>query len=351
MKPLQKIGEHLNLRHLVIHQLQKAAGSKTVRFRAAAHVLKTGAKESIFLGNLDHSYHKKSGPVYGVFAETHTAFRDHLSSYRKGQTSFYDFSVKAATLYKTILERTIAASGGFMVLCEYDNSVTQQELLLVLMLNNKEGFMVNEQQLTLDNVKNLDLSKVDIACLIDLTAWQEITSGKKTDRQTYLSFVQGLKKVSNYFMSFIDAHTQHTSSESTKRLINTLEAYAISEEWDRNTRIDIQNKVFAYCHECMDQKKEILLSGISALVNKQQPEHFQEFATDQTEQVSAIISGDRTKMKLLNTITYAEQGSKIAFDTQRLLDNLIVMDPNGDKLTIKHIPAALRDQILKVSND
>jgi len=144
MKSLPGIGEYLDIRHIVIHQLKKEAGSRHVQLRAAPRVLEIGARERIFLGNLDTSYHKKSNPVYGIFAAENPAFRDHLSAYVQGHTTFYDFSLQVATHYKSILEHTVTASGGFMILCAYGNTITRQDLMLVLMINNKEGFVVNE---------------------------------------------------------------------------------------------------------------------------------------------------------------------------------------------------------------
>lgn len=350
-KKLKRIGEDLNIRNIVIHQLLKSAGNRTVNSKSANAVLQVGEKEKIFLGNLDKSYHQKSSPIYGVFAGENPRFKNLLVSYKNEETPFFDFSVEVMKHYKKILKSTISATGGYMILCEYTNLTTKKDLLLVLMINNKEGFVVNERDLTLNNVKNLDLSKVDIACLINLTEWANIENNDPTDRKTYLSFVKGLKQVSYYFMQFIDVDNKNTSTESTNRLIKAIDDYAVSESWARDFKIKQRNKVYAYCHECIDNKREISLSTISTILDPDNPEKFQDFATNEKYKVSAIISGDKTKMKLLKVISYADDELKIEFDTNLLMNNRIHYDEKSNKLTIKDVPGSLQKKILELNNN
>lgn len=350
-KKFKKIGENLEVKNIVIHQLLKDAGNRLVNPKEAKKLLKIGDKEKMFLGNLDRSYHKKSSPIYGIFADENPKFRNSLVDYINGDVKFYDFTIEVMNHYKIVLEGTVAATGGYMIICEYTNLSTSNDLLLILMINNKEGFVIDEQNLTLDNIKNLDLSKVDVACLINLTEWNNIENDTPTDRKTYLSFVKGMKEVSYYFMSFIDVDNKNTSTESTKRLITAIEAYADNQSWDRDTKIDKKNKVFTYCHDCIDNKKEILLSTISSILNPDDPEHFQNFATDDNYRVSSIISGDKSRMKFLKTISYSDKEFKIEFDTKLILDNTIVLDSTGKKLTIKNISPVLRDKIQELSSN
>jgi len=350
-KKFKKVGENLDVKNIVIHQLLKDAGNRIVNPKKADNILQIGEKEKTFLGNLDRSYHKKSSPIYGIFAEENPKFRDSLVDYVNGDYDFYDFSLALMNHYKVVLENTVPATGGYMIICEYTNLSTSNDLLLILMINNKEGFVIDEQNLTLDNIKNLDLSKVDVACLINLTEWNNIENNTPTDRKTYLSFVKGMKEVSYYFMSFIDVDNKNTSTESTKRLITAIEAYADTQSWDRDTKIDKKNKVFTYCHDCIDNKKEILLSTISNILNPDDPEHFQNFATDDNYRVSSIISGDKSRMKFLKTISYSDKEFKIEFDTKLILDNTIVLDSTGKKLTIKNISPVLRDKIQELSSN
>lgn len=349
-KKFQKIGENLIIKNIIIHQLLKDAGRRDVNAKSAIQVLNIGERERLFLGNLDISYNKKSNPIYGIFSGEYPQFKNLLAKYIENQDDFYDFSINVMNHYKRILEQTVQATGGYMILCEYTKS--NKDLLLVLMINNKEGFVVNDS-LTLDNVRNLDLNKVDVACLINLTDWKDIENNNPTDRITYLSFVKGLKEVSYYFLQFIDADNKSTSEESTKNLLKAIEDYAKQEKWDRDKKIRIKDDVVSYCISQMDDKREVLLSDISAIMDPDYPEKFQDFATEDGRKVSSVISGNRQKLKLSRMIKYKDDDLKLEFATKLILgeNKTIHYDEKTNKLTIKKVPALLKQQILEQIND
>lgn len=337
--------ENLEIKNFVIHQLLKDAGTRVVQSKQAKKLIAISEKEKTFLTNLDKSYHKKSSPIYGIFANEKPNFKNDLISYSTDEFTFYDFSISVMNYYKEILENTPAATGGYMILCEYTNKSTLKDLLLVLMINNKEGYVVNEVNLTLEDIKNLDLNRVDVACLINLTEWKNIEEELDTDRQTYLSFVKGMKQVSYYFMTFVDVDNKKTSTESTNNLIKAFDEYSTEKEWDRDTKIKKRNQIFEYSHECMATKKEILLKRISTILDPENPEDFENFSTEEGRKVSSVISGDKSKMKVFKYLTYSDESLKIEFDSALLLNETIHYDKLSNKLTIKNLPKELVDKI------
>jgi nucleoid-associated protein len=337
--------ENLEIKNFVIHQLLKDAGTRVVKSKQAKKLITINEKEKTFLNNLDKSYHKKSSPIYGIFANERPNFKNDLISYSNNEFTFYDFSISVMNYYKEILENTPAATGGYMILCEYTNKSTLKDLLLVLMINNKEGYVVNEIDLTLDDIKNLDLNRVDVACLINLTEWKNIEEELETDRQTYLSFVKGMKQVSYYFMTFVDVDNKKTSTESTNNLIKAFDEYSTEKKWDRDTKIKKRNQIFEYSHECMATKNEILLKRISTILDPENPNDFENFSTEEGRKVSSVISGDKSKMKVFKYLTYSDESLKIEFDSALLLNETIHYDKVLNKLTIKNLPQELVDKI------
>lgn len=339
-----KIGSHLNIKNFIIHQLLKEQGDRNVRNKIAPNTLSITEKEKVFMANLDKSYHKKSSPIYGIFENGNGSFKQNLQQYIDEKIKFYDFSVAISNYYKKVLEGTANATGGYMILSEYFNEKNNCNFLLVLMINNKEGYVVNEKDLTLENIKNLDLSKVDVACLINLTEWQKIENDIETERKTYLSFVKGMKTISYYFLSFIDCDNKNTNTESTNRLITAIEAYADNKGYDRSQRTKKRNEIFEYCIECIDNKKEIHLSKISYLINPDQPDEFSDFATEDTYKVSSIISGDKSRMKTLKYITYSNKNFKLEFDSNMLKKD-VIYNPKSNQLTFKNLPLELANKL------
>jgi nucleoid-associated protein YejK len=351
MAEFKKHGANLNIKNIVIHQVLKDAGKKKARSNPGAGVLQATEKERIFLGKLHKSYHSKSNPIYGIFAGEDTRFKDYLENYVKdSNVDFYNFSLQALDLYKRILDTITTASGGFMILCEYHNTTTSSDLLLVLMINNKEGYMVNEKSLTLEDIKNLDLNKVDLACLIDLTEWQLIETGKATERITYLSFTKGKKNVSNYFLNFIDCDNKNTHSESTNRLLVALEAFAQEKNIPSNEKIKRKEQIHDYCTQCSKQGKEVSLSSISALIYPEDVDLFTTFASSDAYRVSSIISVDNSKMRSLKYIRYKSDELTLEFDSDLIANKIITID-SKDRLIIKDVPKDLKNKIIALQSN
>lgn len=346
---MRKINKNINVKNIIIHQLLKEAGKKAVDAKSATQVLTIGDRERLFMEKIDESYYKKSEIIHGIFSGHFPKFKELLLEYIEGKNSFYNFSTSVMEHYKETLEDTIAATGGYMILCEYTK--LKKDLLLVLMINNKEGFVINETDLSLGNIRNLELHKVDIACSINLTDWKAIENEDlTTDRKTYLSFVKGLKDISLYFMKFIDVDNKNTTTESTNRLLKAIDEFAKREGWDIDRKIQRKDAVCLYCLNRMDEKREILLSDISAIMDPDNPEKFQDLATEDEFGVSSVISGNRSKLRQLGRIAYKDDHLRLEFDTNLFLNKTIIYDENKNKLTIKNIPDLLKQQIKKLND-
>jgi len=340
---LKRLGQNLDLKAIVIHQLSKNAGNRNVGFKHAKKVITIKDKETAFIGKLNQSYHKKSNPTYGIFADIQPAFKNVLDEYIVDD-KFYDFSIKAAKIYKTVLENTISATGGFLIFTDFVNTDNKSRYMLILTINNKDGYVVSEDDLTLEDIKNLDLSKVDVACMINLTKWKEIEDGVEVDAKTYLSFVKGNKNVSYYFMSFIDCDNKTSNTESSRRLSRALDAYAKEKGFDRSKRISFKNAVYDYCIDCMNKKKEIQLTSISALIDPENVEDFLQFAADEEYAVSETIKGDKTQLKRIKFIMYDDAKYRLEFDLE-LLGKEVIYNEKKNELTFKKLPSALTSQI------
>ncbi|WP_080904770.1 nucleoid-associated protein [Parabacteroides sp. Marseille-P3160] len=344
-KQFREIGANINLKNIIIHQALKEQNIRHTAIKAAESPIKVGQKERLFVGRINKTYYKKSNPIWGIFGNEDTTFQALLKKYCT-DSDFYTFSVESLKHYKKALEKTIAATGGFMIFAHFENTDIKNDYLLVLMINNKDGYVVNDDDLTIRDIKNLDLSKVDIACMINLSKWNDIESGVDTESKTYLSFVKGNKDVSYYFMSFIDCNNKTTSAESTQRLLKAVDAYSDTKSLDRETRIQRRNEIYKYCDGCISDKKEIHLSVISALLDPDNPLEFQEFASDETFGVSSVISGDKTKLKPMKYVIYKAKDKKIAIEFDcSILGKDVVYNKQKNELTIRHLPQEFVSQI------
>ncbi len=343
-KELKKIGSNINLKGITIHQVKKDAGTTSALVKHATKKLPINDREKKFIAKIHKSYFDNSKPVYGVFANEDLNFKNLLSQYLL-DSEFLEFTKKATNHYKVKLTASAPSTGGFLIFAHFENTDSKNDYLLVMTITNKDGFVVSEDELTLDDIKSLDLSKIDVACIINLTKWSNIEKEIDKDSKTYLSFAKGNKDISVYFMSFIDCDNKTTKTESTNRLLKAIDEYCNFKGYTRDEKIRKRNDVFSYCNDCLDNGKEILLTSVSGIFDLDNPKDFEIFAADENFGVSSIINADKSKLKLIKYITYDGNDMKIEFDSGLIKEGSVVYDSKKKQLTFKNIPDKLASQI------
>ncbi|MDP4201523.1 MAG: nucleoid-associated protein [Bacteroidota bacterium] len=336
MADLKEIGHNIVLKNFVIHKLIKDAGVRRTVLKLANTTLAITDKEKKFIGRVNYAYNKKSGPTFGIF-DKGNGFQDALQKMIDGDIDFLTFSTESMKYYDKAIVQSAPATGGFVIFAYFTNTDKQCDYLLVLAINNKDGYSFNEDNLTLEGIKDVDLSKIDIASLINITKWQNVEAERDVESKTYLSFVRGNKTLSFYFMSFIGCANKQTSTESSKRLMQALDKYCKYKEYDKKKTTDIKNAISQFGIECINQKKGISLAAISALVDSENPYEFQEFASDDENEVNDVISGDRAIFKNIKLTKYKDDNMIIEFNNQLLLSKQIIYDKKKHILTINRI--------------
>jgi len=336
-KELKEIGHNIQLKGIVIHQVYKTAGNTESVLKLAKQELKITKKENVFIANINKAYYKKSNPNYGIFGTEEPNFKEELNNYSTSKVNFFDFSVKSVEHYKKVISRSAPASGGLVVFSHFINTEKNHEYLLVLTTNNKDGYAINEDSLTITGIKNLDLSKIDVACLINLTKWRNFEEKTDTETKTYLSFVKGNKEVSNYFMAFIDCENKTNNSVASKRLMTALDCFCIQKKYDQKKTFEVKEIASNYGLACIKEKRSLSLATLSCLVDPENQDEFKEFASDEEYGVSEIISGE-TKVFKSNRITrYKTDDILLEFNNMLLTTNKIKYNSKSNELTIKNI--------------
>lgn len=256
-----------------------------------------------------------------------------------------NFSIKAMDFYKRILSDTAPATGGFMIFAEYKYLPKNEDYILIFSTNNKEGYNLNEEELTVEQIKNLELNKLDVASLINITKWKKYQEND-SDIKTYLSFIKGRKNISKYFLTFIGCADKTTSTESSTRLKNALHKYFKENKISGDEKKAIEIEVYNYCLDCMMDRKEIQLSHISSIVDKEYPEKFSVFASSEDMGVSEIISGDSKALNSLKYIKYKSKNRDFVIEfNNKLLGDEIIYNKEKKTLTISSLPDSLIEQI------
>ena len=344
MPKSQKKILNIEVKNIVIHLVNKKAGNRSVKFKAASSVIKVSDAEKRFITDLHSAYYKRSNPMYGVFGGDNPEFKDNLDKYLAEEQDFLEFSKNGLSIFKNEIQKSAPATGGFLVFAEYVNIDDNIHYLLVLTTNNKDGFSINDK-LEIEDIKSIDMSKVDVACLINLSKYSNY---EDETGDTYLSFVRGKKDVSVYFLNFIDCNDKTTNKESSKRLMIAISDYMKHQDWDRDMKRKKKELIYSYCDNCMYNNESIKLLAISELMNSDEPNDFMEYASNEEHSVSAIISGDRSQLKQLKSIYYKDKNMTSSCERKLLIENRVHYDDKKKELTFRNIPEELIDQILKL---
>lgn len=327
----------MGLKNIIVHKIDKESqGVAQLELRNS--LLTIGEKESEFIENLKEVYYKKSNPIYGVFNSNSTAypFQTLLSNFISDNSQFYDFTVEAMNLLYEIMNPIPQATGGYVVFANYE--VSNEEFVITVMLNNKKQYGVNNN-LSLEEIFSLDLEKLDVANFINLTRLQN-------SEETYLSFARGRKDVSNYFKNFIGCTDQISAKQSSLKLKTAFLDYLESLDITQEEKETLRNDVFNYCINQTKRKEDISLSHISSMINNEEPQLFQEFASDENYGVSANIKGHRQTLKSLKYYSYKSKSLSLSFDS-KLINERVFYNEEDNSLKIINIPDELKYQLVR----
>jgi nucleoid-associated protein len=345
MNIIKEKGHNVNLSNLVIHKINKNAGDKMSSLKIAEEEIVVKKQEVKFIASIRESFNKRSVPTHGVFEDENgfNGFQQAIKDYVDGKIKFMQFSIDSMNYYKRIIETSAPATGGFLIFADYkitDNN--NERYILVLSIDNKQGYNLSDVALAIQEIQSLELNKMDLASIINLTRWEQSTKSNH-EIKTYLTFVRGKKKISDYFQTFIGCADKTTATESSRLLLNTINQFIIEKEFKEPLAKEIRAKVLEYCQNCNKNKKEILLSQISMLLNEEEPEEFATYATDEKFGNSEVIKFDSKILRTLKYVDYQSEDLTIKFN-KSLVGKSISISKDKNSITFSNLPEDLKIQ-------
>jgi nucleoid-associated protein len=322
MTEFKEKGHDINVTNIVVHKINKNGGQKATALKLRDDELKIGQQEIYFVADTRKSFQKRSKPTYGIFDTT---------------DSYNDFHVQ--------LKKSAPATGAFVVFANYVYKDNNDRYLLIFSINNNNGYNLNEEELTIQQILNLDLSKLDVAALVNITKWQKYQAGDDEGIKTYLSFIKGKKKLSDYFLDFIGCADKSTNTDSSKLLVSALNKYLEDSGYPKDVVKAKKKAVYDYCQTCILEKKEVLLDQISYLVNDEDPDGFATFASSEDYGVGEIVKPDNAILRSLQYIDYRSTDLTISFSKTKLNKKEIIYNSQSKTLTIKALPQDLINQL------
>lgn len=327
----------INVTEIVLHQLHQTT-SETPELSSVLRneLLAISPEVEQMMLQLHQAYQGKA-KAYGVFQEK-SVFAQQLNRLLEGESDFLPFSHSCAKMLATELAKYPFATGGTFILCRYTFLAT--EYLFIALIDSRSSMLVDDK-LEVQRTEYLEINQYDIACRINLT---ELKLDAQSNR--YLTFIKGRvgRKVSDFFMDFLSAEEGLNPQLQNQTLLQAVSDYCEQGELNGQQTQAVKKQVFDYCKGQINSGEEIALNELSAQLPTLNQQDFASFTQDQEYGLDESIPPVRNALKSLTKYSGSGKGVTISFDAE-LLGERLVWDELNDTLTIKGLPANLRDQL------
>lgn len=327
----------INVTEIVLHQLHQTT-SETPELSSVLRneLLAISPEVEQMMLQLHQAYQGKA-KAYGVFQEQ-SVFAQQLNRLLEGESDFLPFSHSCAKMLATELAKYPFATGGTFILCRYTFLAT--EYLFIALIDSRSSMLVDDK-LEVQRTEYLEINQYDIACRINLT---ELKLDAQSNR--YLTFIKGRvgRKVSDFFMDFLSAEEGLNPQLQNQTLLQAVSDYCQQGELNGQQTQAVKKQVFDYCKGQINSGEEIALNELSAQLPTLNQQDFASFTQDQEYGLDESIPPVRNALKSLTKYSGSGKGVTISFDAE-LLGERLVWDELNDTLTIKGLPANLRDQL------
>lgn len=320
------------LNRIIMHKIDKTGTIGTTQLRdSLLDIDSVDIKK--FAQAVSFSYHRRSSKEFARFKTSPVpTYENLIKSYTQDSETdekFVRFSQDAANHLKDEMNKKPTSTGGYLLFADY--SVNDRFIMAVL-LNNKAGFTVNEDSLVVNMIKELNTDQIAMAGFVNMSIYESAN-----DERRYLSFMKGVKNISDYFVSFIGAdEDKESSKDMTRTFIGALKDYLKSKEYETDKLTSLEQAVYNYCEDKRTNKEPVTIHAISALLNPEDTEEFFQYTQGESYQLSTTIESiDKSQIDRLKLYKYSGDGMTISFKRSLYENGKISLIENDTKLVIE----------------
>ena len=328
----------INLEEIVLHQIQHHVERENVELKTVLReeLLPISPAAEQMMLQLHQAYQSKA-KGYGVF-KRESVFAQQLNRFLEKETDFLPFSHQSANMLATELAKYPFASGGTFILCRYNFLAT--DYLFIALIDSRSSILVDDH-LDVKSTQYLDITQYDIACRINLT---ELSINATSNR--YLTFIKGRvgRKVADFFMDFLSAEEGLNPQVQNQTLLQAVNDFCEQGELSVPQTREVKKQAFEYCKGQINQGEEIAINELSESLPTLNKLNFAQFTQEKEYGLEDSIPPVRRALKGLTKYSGSGKGVTISFNAE-LLGERLIWDELNDTLTIKGLPANLRDQL------
>lgn len=330
----------INVTEIVLHQLHLTQQQDETQPKLDTilrdNLLPVNSAVAQLMLQLHQTYQSKT-KAYGVFQQA-SVFAQQLNRLFEGETDFLSFSHQCAKMLAVELSKYPFAESGTFILCQYNFLAT--DYLFIALIDSRTSMLVDDK-LDIQQTESLDITQYDIAARINLT---ELKINAKSNR--YLTFIKGRvgRKIADFFMDFLGAEEGLNPQVQNQCLLQAVNDYCEQGELTGTQTQAVKKQVFEYCKGQINSGEDIALAELSTTMPVLKEQDFSQFAQAQDYGLEESIPPVRNALKTLTKYSGSGKGVTISFNAE-LLGEQIIWDELNDTLTLKGLPANLRDQL------
>ena len=339
----------MSIENIIIHEIQKEEehSGAEILFRSEENEINAHAED---LSSQLSKLFRKTGLNTGKFTipenddDSKPHFVTLLESYFDGEnfSDFVAFSTAAAREFKKNLDQSRASRGGYLWFNHY--TYGDEHFLTVVLLRKKSGLALSND-LTLDEIEQLDLDSLHMAARINLSAWLAASSMK------FIAFRIGksAKDVTDYFSSFIGCEEYTRAKADTNNLVQVTKKFCSIHQFDDGKSESVKQFVFDRCIDWMNEGEPVLIDRISTLLdesfNPDNSGQFLEIAQSDPFYLSNEIPIEKSALQALTRYSGRSKKLSISFDSD-LLNVSVFYNQETGEMIITDLPGNLKQQLV-----
>lgn len=332
------------LNHIVVHKLFKKQNDRSVDEQISNSLLDINEQSLRFVNDFQQANTTKRGLQMGTFIEDEKVFplQGFVRRYVDSQSpqSFLEMSKNIAFLLKNCLIDEPRSTGGFLIVFDYNVEGRGQIIAIALMSDKESIGLDSELQFVLNT--RLDLDKMNLATTLIVERW----SSQNSDLN-YLTFISGLKDISNYYKDkFIGCSNVYRSFSITQLTMNSIESFLISKGFDEEKLRPIRDEIVKYVDQNPDEVKLSSIKNI-AMTDTNMQDEFDDYVTNNGIELSASFKPNKAAIKKWRKFFFNKNGIKLDIDQSKIKDQTVSFDKERKVLIIKDTDDELLSEFSK----
>ena len=315
----------MEIKNIVLHRIDKELKEKS-SLTNSEKLMTIDETVVEFVEKLLKIYNLKN-PSQGTFEEdkVNYPFQEKVKAYTKDD-DFLKFTQESLLLLQNRIDIS-TTTGGYVLFVHYKEKKVD---FIISAMMDKSAQYTNTDDLGIKKLMTLNVEKLARANRLNLDKW------KKNDGR-YLTFIKGTREVSQYFIKFIGATDISSAKENFRILKDSIKQYCESNKISLAKQDEIRENISSYFTRCFEEKKDVEIESVSAIINQEEPYSFLGFIEDNEIEVSGSIGiHDKKDFENFTRNKLKENGYSLVFEKELVKKGKITRD--GNNLIIHNIP-------------